>query len=457
MTTQEIRDTRALIKEVELLHGSNDYVYNFYFNYPKSKEWIDVDDLDEETESKLLDKNDPFIDIILAQFCFYNTTIKRLFSKSFSEENLTLRLACLSNIILGKKRWGFHELPRTLFDSEDNKEMLSWFSNITSEELDILFRNVTISHDFLTEFLKLDNDLWMALSEKNKFQAISTLCYNEKVCKEYEGPMDGYAEYKHNKLFIVIWDLAKKLPVEKKWANALGKLLEKAHDYRYEFDSLEVAKRWIQNEEIQNKKRFLSGFESVRFACYKDVIEDFYYQVKTNKIHYANEDIAYRACAYVQTEMTEDDIVEAYAKDKLVAIEYIMRNMHVWRNWELRHVLKRICWDADSTINNYYLDCANMYNWEKEALIKKYPSWFKEDINNDIDIGIEDDEKVVTVGVGRGLIQEANHHQSLELLKEILSTKQVIEKGSNTLKWIFYGVTAFLLIEFLSNKSLHIV
>jgi hypothetical protein len=215
--------------------------------------------------------------------------------------------------------------------------------------------------------------------------------------------------------------------------------LEKTHDIRYEFDSLEVAKRWIQTEEVENKKQFLSGFESVRFACYKDIIQDFYYQEETNKIHYSHEDIAYRACAYVQTEMTEDDILQAYAKDKLVAIEYIMRNMFVWRNWELRYVLKNICWDADSTINNHYLDCANMYNWTKEELIKKHPSWFKEDI---------DDEKVVTVEAGKDLIQEANHHQSVELLREILSTKQAVERGGNSLKWIFYGILALVLIEF---------
>jgi predicted nucleotidyltransferase component of viral defense system len=55
-----------------------------------------------------------------------------------------------------------------------------------------------------------------------------------------------------------------------------------------------------------------------------------------------------------------------------------------------------------------------MYNWTKEGLIKKHPSWFKEDIDYDID----DDEKVVTVGAGRDLIQEANHNQSVEILKK---------------------------------------
>ena len=83
MSTNDKRNTRILIKEIELVNGSNDYVNNYYVNLSKSVEKIDVDDLDEETENKLLSKNDPFIDITLAQYCFYHQTIKKLFSKSF--------------------------------------------------------------------------------------------------------------------------------------------------------------------------------------------------------------------------------------------------------------------------------------------------------------------------------------------------------------------------------------
>ena len=445
MSTNDKRNTRILIKEIELVNGSNDYVNNYYVNLSKSVEKIDVDDLDEETENKLLSKNDPFIDITLAQYCFYHQTIKKLFSKSFSEDNLTLRLACLSNKNIGKKRWGFHKLPKALFDSKNDEQMTAWFSNITDKEVDTLFRNETIDDGFLTKFLELENDLWKALSEDNKLQVIESLYYNERVCKKYEGPMDGYAEYLHGKLFSVIWDLAKKLPIEMEWSYALGSILEKTRDDRYQFNSLEVAERWnIKEEKEENKKQFLNGFELVRYACYRDVVKNLYGKEKTNKIHYANEDIAYRACAYVQTDIKEDEIREAYEKDKLLAIEYIMRNMRVWRNEKLRAVLKEICWDADGTINNNYLNCANMFNYKEEELTEKYPDWFLDKEDEDI---LDEDEKVLTVGLGRGLLQESNYHQSVEILTEILTIKQVIEKSSQTLKWIFYGLSVLLFIE----------
>ncbi|MBU6460801.1 MAG: hypothetical protein KGQ58_08000 [Proteobacteria bacterium] len=447
MSINDKRNTRILVKEIELVNGSNDYIYNFYLNLSESIEKIYLVDLDEETENKLLAKNDPFIDVILAQYCFYRETLQKLFSKSFSEDNLTLRLACLSNKTISKILaidLAIDKLPEALFDSENNEEMLNWFSSITDQEVDTLFRNETIDDGFLTNLLELENDLWKVLSEDNKLQVIKALYYNERVCKKYEGPMDGYAEYRHNRLFSVIWDLAKKLPVEKKWSYALGSVLEKTRDDRYQFNSLEVADRWnIKEEEEEKNKHYLNGFELVRYACYRNIVKDLYGKDKTNKTHYTNEDIAYRACAYVQTDINEDDIREAYVKDKLLAIYYIMKNMRVWRNEELRSVLKEICWDADRTINNNYLNCANMFDYEEEELKEKYPDWFldKEEVV------IDEDDKVLTVGLGRGLLQEINYHQSVELLTEILSIKQVIEKSSKTLKWIFYGISALLLIE----------
>jgi hypothetical protein len=136
MSKKDRRNTRILIKEAELVNGSNDYIYNFYVNLSKPIEKIDVEEIDEETEQKLINKNDPFIDVVLAQYCFYHQTLQQLFSKSFVKNDMTLRLACLSNKSIGKKRWGIYELPQALFDSENKDGMLNWFSSITYQEVD---------------------------------------------------------------------------------------------------------------------------------------------------------------------------------------------------------------------------------------------------------------------------------------------------------------------------------
>ena len=439
MSDQNYRSTQILIKEAELVSSSNDYIANYYLNLSKSVGKIEVIDLDSETEDKLLLRNDAFIDITLAQYCLFHETARKIFEKSFSDNNLTLRLACVSNTSFGRTRWGAYELPLALFQNSNKEDLKAWFTTISSKEIDALFRNETIDDSFLTDFISFENGLWNVLDEVKQLQVLHSIYYNSRVGKRYEGPMDGYAEYLHGKLFSVIWDLAKKLPVEKKWANALGNLLEKTHDSRYEFDSLAVAERWNVVEPEEKKKQFLSGFESVRFSIYKDVIQNLYGKDKTNKIHYSNEDIAYRACAYVQTDMNEDDIQDAYKKDKLLAIEYILRNLSVWRNTKTRQVLHDICWDADGTINDNYLDCANMYNWKEEELSKKYPDWFADKI----EIEVDEDDKLLNVGLFRELTKESQR-DTVTIIYELFESDY--KKQGKVLGWIFYGVSALVLI-----------
>ena len=439
MSDQNYRSTQILIKEAELVSSSNDYIANYYLNLSKSVGKIEVLDLDSETEDKLLLRNDAFIDITLAQYCLFHETARKIFEKSFSDNNLTLRLACVSNTSFGRTRWGAYELPLALFQNSNKEDLKAWFTTISSKEIDALFRNETIDDSFLTDFISFENGLWNVLDEVKQLQALHSIYYNSRVGKRYEGPMDGYAEYLHGKLFSVIWDLAKKLPVEKKWANALGNLLEKTHDSRYEFDSLAVAERWNVVEPEEKKKQFLSSFESVRFSIYKDIIQNLYGKDKTNKIHYANEDIAYRACAYVQTDMNEDDIQDAYKKDKLLAIEYILRNLSVWRNTKTRQVLHDICWDADGTINDNYLDCANMYNWKEEELSKKYPDWFADKI----EVEVDEDDKLLNVGLFRELTKESQR-DTVTIIYELFESD--FKKQGKVLGWIFYGVIALVLI-----------
>jgi hypothetical protein len=453
MSKNESRSLQILVKEAELLNGTNDFVYKYFVDKVNTEERIEVDDLDSETELNLLSKNDNFIDITLAQYCRFSETIAQLFSKSKATNNFALRLACLSNKTIGRTRWSFTSLPVALFSDEKSSELTEWFATITDAELDALFRNETIDDDFLTKFLSSeDNKLWTLLSEDKQLTVIRALYYNNRVCLRYKGPMDGYAEYLHGKLFSVIWDLAKTLPVTGKWARALGFLLDKTRDSRFNFDSLEVAKRWNvvdENEKEGDKKLFLNAFESVRCAIYKDVIKDLYGKDNSNKTHFANEDLAYRACAYEKLNLiTVEDIKEAYAKDKLIAIEHLMKNLTVWRKIDLRKALHDICWDADENINNNYLDCANNYNWKEEELTKLYPDWFadKED-----DSFVDEDEAVLTLGMARGLLQEANYQQSVEILNEVLAIRESLTTQKATLKLVSYAVIGLVLFAFFKH------
>jgi len=446
MSKNESRSLQVLVKELELMNGSNDFIYKYFFEKSLAEDKIEIEDIDRQTEYNLLSKNESFIDVTLAQYCHFDETISSLFAKSKVTNNFSLRLACLSNKTIGRTRWSFKPLPYALFKNSEI-ELKEWFSDITEEELDALFRNETTSDGFITEFLSdKENELWSLLYEDKQLVVIHALYYNSRICQRYVGPMDGYAEYLHGKLFSVIWDLSKKLPVTKKWARALGDLLDKTRDDRFDFDSLEVAKRWNisdDDETKEKKKLYLSSFESIRCAIYKNVIKDLYGKDKSNKIHFENEDIAYRACSYEKLNLlTVEDIKEAYVKDKLIAIQYLMKNLTVWREVELRKALHDICWDADEKINNNYLDCANDYNWKEEELTKRYPKWFEE---KEDDAFIDEDEAILTLGTARGLLQESTYQQSVEILTEVFQIKNELNSQKKILKLVSYAVFALVL------------
>ena len=320
--SNSVRSAKVLIREAQLINGSNDFVYNFYYQKSLSPGVINEDDIDTDTESKLLSKNDAFLDLTLAQFCLCSNTILQLFNKAIVEDNTALKLACLSTTNLTKTLFG-KGLPFFLFDSSADK-LKNWLRNSSRDELFLLFSNEGISDAFLVDFFNPEKDLWGCVSDDNKKLCLDSLCRNKRITKSYEGPIDGYAEYKYGLVFDSIWNLTKFIPVSNDWGQSLGFLLDRVVDRRYDFDSLEVAKRWHIDDDdsvVNNKKLFLSGCELVRCALYRNIVKDMIGKNESNSIHLENSDIAYRACAYQNLEfLTAQDVRNGYEKDGLVAI-----------------------------------------------------------------------------------------------------------------------------------------
>jgi hypothetical protein len=125
-----------------------------------------------------------------------------------------------------------------------------------------------------------------------------------------------------------------------------------------------------------------------------------------------------------------------------------MKNLTVWRKVDLRSALKEICWDADTTINNNHLDCANNFNWKEEQLEERYPDWFAD---KDDDSFIDEDDATLTLGLAKGILQEANYQQSVEILNELLVIKDSLNTQKNTLKLVTYAVIALVLFAFFKH------
>lgn len=442
MSNSSDRSSLVLIKEAELLSGSADYVRSFYEQKANSNNRISSVDLDVIAELNLLAKGNEFIVITLAQYCLYEETLAKVFSIATEQNNLPLKLACLRNKSVGRREWSFTKLPLALFNG-DAEAFRNWFGAISPIEIDELFSNETIDDGFLTNLLDIDNDLWRSLAEEDQRLLIRSLSRNKRISESYEGPMDGYAEYLHEKLFTTIWDLAKKLPVTSAWATALSSLLESTKDVRFEFNSIEVAQRWYGQDrdvDAEKPKKFLDYFENVRYAIYKDSIKDLYGKDKSNKTHFDHNDIAYRAGASeVLRMLTVDDIKYAYQKDGVIAVDYLIKNLSIWRDPALRDALRDISWDADREFNDYHMDCANTYKWMEEDVSKRYPNWFVEKESND---SLYEDDKALTLDDARSLLREAN----IELVGAFHQVINSDIRSNKLSKATFYGIIAIVMI-----------
>jgi hypothetical protein len=432
--SNSVRSAKVLIREAQLISGSNDFVYNFYYQKSLSSGVINDDDIDSDTESKLLSKNDEFLNLTLAEFCLCSSTILQIFNKAVVENNTTLKLACLSTTNLTKTLYG-KGLPFFLFDSTEDK-LKNWLINSSRDELFLLFSNEAISDSFLVEFFDSKKDLWDCVSDDNKMLCLDSLCRNKRITKRYEGLIDGYAEYKYRLVFNAIWNLTKFIPVTNDWGISLGYLLNRVLDERYDFDSLEVAKRWHIEEDDsveKNKKLFLSGCELVRCALYRNIVKDMVGKDESNSIHLENSDIAYRACAYQNLEfLNAQDVRNGYEKDGLIAINHLEQNIHIWKNSGLRSALKRVCWDGDKKYNSDHLDCVNSFNSIQEQYESIHPEWFVEKFDEEYE---DEDDKILTIGLAREITRELQY----DIVKSISTIKTSYE-------WIFYVIAVLLLI-----------
>lgn len=222
---------------------------------------------------------------------------------------------------------------------------------------------------------------------------------------------------------------------------------------RYEYGrSRGKMERRRGNGEAREKKQYLNGFESVRYALYRNspVIKESYGKdrVEVRQSYLNHDDVAFRAAAYSKLSLNADEITHGYEKDGLVAFEYIIRNWHVWKDEKSRQALHDICWDADTKYNNNYLDCANHFNWKKAELEKEHPEWFIEKLDDAGESAEADESKtVLSVSIAKELLSDANTNPSLQYLAQIHAIALRMQGEIGKQKWILWGVVVLIVFE----------
>ena len=436
------RGADVLIAEAELLGSSADRVYEWFKNRSAGVGKIqDEASLDEVVELKLLDRNEALIDIAIAKYGAFSESVSRVFKKAKDENNEALLLSCLTNTSLERRSWSHSSVPRSLI--KDAKERLEWFTALSDLEIKTLFENPTIDQEVLDSFLE-GKEYWKAVDDEKRRAVIRALANNARMSSKYNSEyMDGYAEYRYNSVFDAAWKLCEITPTTPEWANDLSYLYEKLVDKRYKYDSDTIAKRWMldwEHDKEDDKKAYLNPYENIRAKIYKCNISNKYGKDESNKEYFDNADIAIRWSAYKKLRLTEDEIQEAYEKDKLLAINALIDNYAIWKDPALRKVLHDVCWDADTKYNNNYLDCANHFNYKQEEVERQYPDWFVEEEEKE---SIDEDDMPVTIGRLRGEVGDKLYQYSVELLTEIFRVEKETKK---TLSIVMYVSIAILVV-----------
>ena len=106
----------------------------------------------------------------------------------------------------------------------------------------------------------------------------------------------------------------------------------------------------------------------------------------------------------------------------------------------MRSALKDICWDSDSRFNDNHLYGANDYNYREEKFRETNPDWFDESDEDEVD----DDDKFLTVGEARRLLEESNQ----SVLRWIHKTTSSPDRESKFGSWSFYLLIVIALISF---------
>jgi len=292
------------------------------------------------------------------------------------------------NEVAGRANFG--GTPETLVARK--KDLGAFVSGLDSEDITALFSNPTLDGGFLGDFFEQEEP-WQVLDEGRRLAAIHALQKNPRMSAEYEGPMDGYAEYRHNRVFTAAWGLAAKVPPTAEWASALAWLYDKTMpEASLDQGSLTIARRWVPDpsdaDRIKGEKEDLDRGRLGVFALMRKQLARLALGAALSRearlALSSHDDIAVRAAFYAYADLSEEEMASANERDVLLGFEQMVWNERAWRTRKQRDLLHDMAWDNKRDPNNY-MDPQNMYEARREFFLGKYPGWFEDDERGDKD------------------------------------------------------------------------
>jgi hypothetical protein len=444
-----VREPAISVLEAQLAASTSDRVFAWLearAGRPKDS----PSDTDPLVEKSLLARNDPLINLGLAQYGIEDDTVKTLFNSTDPAHRPALRLAVLSNkALVTHQAYHSGNLTEALIGHRRNAG--EWLPELSNEELRALFKNPTLDDNFLIDFLEQKTG-WHELDERRQMFVLRALAKNPRMTAHYDNlMMDGYAEYKHSAVFSAAWQLAGLVPVKIQWCWALYELLRQTTSDSMMKEPLEVAKRWFPDPSdakmtAAEASRLESG-DLGAFGLLREEIARLAVQGSSTganlDVLLTHEDLAVRLAACRYGRLTKAQITAAVARDPKFVFGEVVRNEWLWSRAATREILKDLAWKQPDPRS--YMDAPNLYRYLEADFKEKHPTWFKDEDPEPVD---ED-----SLPVTRGQLKEvvADLTGKIEITYAYLGTIQgrvvALLARSGWLRWGLVAVLALLLIE----------
>lgn len=416
---------KASIREAELAAMSPESVF---VTLQKLSMQGGGEHLSVETEESLTRRCDPLINLALARYTRNLDTIINLYQSA--ERSSAICLASLANPYVGKQLNLFRSFPAALFDSE--KSMAQWLNSASDNELVALLENPSLSDLFLTGVLTRKGD-WKLIEDERLAAIVYVLSSNPRMHTPRDDSfMDLYAETSYYGVFDAAWRLAQIVPVNSKWALALGRLYEILHPSSLIESPLDIAARWASNpsdaDEVKNNSYgYLSDFQKVRKGIARLALTP-----SSLQNLYKHPDIAFR-CAFWSAGLPSTGIIrEACETDGALAFGQLATNLWIWRHSDLRAELQEAAWSIRCADNRSSLELPNAYNATEERLRKEHPAWFAGGDADTIQKSSDDMHKSAAKADVAELVELVERHarDTLAEIKSISSRISILENSS---------------------------
>lgn len=322
----------------------------------------------------LFRRNEPLIDLALAEYGRSRTVLERVFERSAS----SVRAVACSNASL----FVGEAIGRSILVPEDEPLFWEVVRSGSLAELRAVCENPNLSSGMygglITSWIgntdsRVDEKL--RLSDDRFQQVVRFLSKNPRLGVARENSeeryyLDGYADYQYSILFSECWKLAAIAPVDQNWAYYLAQLYERMKPAYRPFDDIEeILARWRPKEEGS-----YSPTRTLREVLAKHYIEP-------TKDTLRHEDSAIRRAFYRTFDPMKENFIDqdwAAWRERDEYCEYELQlNDNIWRNARSRSKLRSLLWELSRENSN--ITSVGWFDEREDAYRQEHPEWFADE------------------------------------------------------------------------------